>query len=476
MMTAVLPATSSPCTVNPGSFRDRQGRVYHTSSRVVRGLSARGLESWNVLKRSRLFQRFTADGRLVATRQLEPDAVPADLAAEDWAAVLEHQAIPFVSYPSEWSFGRLRDAALLHLEFMEAALDENIILQDATPFNVQWRGTQPVFIDIPSFVPLASGKPWAGYRQFCEQFLYPLMLSAYRGVPFQPWLRGSLDGIPVEAMRRLLSWRDTVRPSVLLHVCLQARLQNRYGATDCDIRRQLRDAGFGKELIRANVRRLAKLIQRLSPRPTTSAWSNYERNATYAETDRQRKEAFVRRAVETRRWDSVWDLGCNTGRFARIAARHARFVLALDADADVIEQLYQRLRSERCDSILPLVVNVADPSPNRGWRGLERVALTERGRPDLVLCLALLHHLTLGIGIPLREVVDWLASLCQHVVIEFVARDDPMAQALLRHKDEQYPDYSLPIFEQCFPERFKLLRREVLGSGTRILYHGRAYC
>jgi hypothetical protein len=395
------------------------------------------------------------------------------LVAEDWAAVIEHQSIPFVSYPSEWSFGMLSDAALLHLELLEAALDENLILQDATPFNVQWCGAQPVFIDIPSFVALAQGKPWAGYRQFCEQFLYPLMLQAYKGVPFQPWLRGSLEGVPVETMRRLLSWRDLLRPGVLMHVCLQARLQNRYGTIDRDIGHELRDAGFGKELIRANVRRLANLLQRLAPRVSASAWSNYERNSRYSDSDRQRKEAFVCRAVEARRWNLAWDIGCNTGRFARIAAAHARYVLALDADSEVIEQLYQRLRSDRCTTILPLVVNLADPSPNRGWRGLERKALTERGRPDLVLCLALLHHLVLGIGIPLREVVNWLAGLCQHVVVEFVTREDPMAQALLRHKDEQYADYSLSFFEQCFHEHFELLRREVLGSGTRILYHGR---
>jgi hypothetical protein len=448
--------------------------VYHTRSDVLRGLGARGLESWDRLQCSKLFRRFTAEGKLVATRQLTSDAVPGELAAEDWAAVLEHQAIPFISYPSEWSFGMLRDAALLHLELMEAALNEDLILQDATPFNVQWRGARPVFIDIPSFVPLAPGKVWSGYRQFCEQFLYPLMLQAYKGVPFQPWLRGSLEGIPAESMGRLLSWRDTLRPGVLLHVCLQARLQRRYACTDHDLGRELRDAGFGTELIRANVRRLARLVHRLAPPPSGSAWSAYERNLTYEESDRQRKEAFVRRATEARRWNLVWDLGCNIGRFARIAATHARCVIALDADPDVIERLYQQLRSECCDTILPLVVNIADLSPNRGWRGLERKALTERSRPDLVLCLALLHHLVLGVGIPLREVVDWLADLCQHAVVEFVTRDDPMVQALLRYKDEEYADYSLPFFEQCFHERFELLRREVLGLGTRILYHGRA--
>jgi hypothetical protein len=460
--------------VDPGSFRDRQGRVYDDGDRVLRGLSARGLESWNALEHSNLFRRFTDANKLVRTRQIDAETVPAALAADGWAAVLEHERIPFISYPSEWCFGMLRDAALLHLELMEAALDEDLILQDATPFNVQWRGARPVFIDTPSLVPLAPGQPWVGYRQFCEQFLYPLMLQAYRAVSFQPWLRGSLEGISADQMRGLVSWRDLLRPGVLLHVCLQARFQARYRASDCDVWRDLRDAGFGKEFVHANVRRLTRLVRGLTPRFPGSVWSGYEKNLTYGSTDRERKETFVERVAESRRWGLVWDLGCNAGRFARITANHVSCVVALDSDAETIEALYWQLQAEGCDRILPLVADVADPSPNRGWRGRERKALTERGKPDLILCLALLHHLVLGSGIPLREVVDWLAESCQHLVVEFVPRDDPMAQTLLGHKTEQYADYSLPFFEQCFHQRFELLRREALGSGTRILYHGRA--
>jgi hypothetical protein len=464
---------SPSCTVDLGSFRDPQGRVYDAGDRVLRGLSARGLESWNALECSNLFRRFTDAGKLIRTRQIDSEAVPAALVADDWAAVLEHERIPFISYPSEWCFGMLRDAALLQLELMEAALDENLILQDATPFNVQWRGAGPVFIDTPSFVPLAPGQPWLGYRQFCEQFLYPLMLQAYRSVSFRPWLRGSLEGISADQMRGLVSWRDLLRPGVLLHVCLQARFQARYRASERDVRRDLRDAGFGKELVRANVRRLTRLVRGLTPRFPAPTWSGYEKNPTYGPTDRESKEAFVQRVAQSRRWGLVWDLGCNAGHFARITANHATCVVALDSDAETIEALYRQLQAEGCDRILPLVADVADPPPNRGWRGRERKAMTERGKPDLILCLALLHHLVLGSGIPLREVVDWLAESCQHLVVEFVTRDDPMAQTLLRHESEQHADYSLPFFEQCFHQRFELLRREALGSETRILYHGR---
>jgi precorrin-6B methylase 2 len=177
--------------------------------------------------------------------------------------------------------------------------------------------------------------------------------------------------------------------------------------------------------------------------------------------------------VAQRHWNLVWDIGCNVGRFSRIAAQNARLVLALDSDEQAIERLYQELRAEGHRSILPLVADVTDLTPNRGWRGRERRSLIARARPELVLCLALIHHLVLGMSVPLREVVDWLASLCQHVVLEFVTRDDPKVAMLLRHKDEQYEDYSLDHFEECFGRRFELLDRQVLSSRTRILYHGR---
>jgi SAM-dependent methyltransferase len=461
MKTTIL---SRGASVDPGSFRDRQGRVFHTRDGVFRNLSVRGLENWNRLQASNLFRRFTAAGKLVPTRQA------VHTAAEGWAAVLEHESIPFISYPYEWCFGMLRDAALLHLELLDAALDEDLILQDGSAYNVQWRRTQPVFIDLLSFVPLTPGQPWTGYRQFCELFLYPLLLRAYKGVPFQPWLRGSLEGITAVECSRLMSWRDLFRPGVFTHVYLQAKFQASYAGAPRDLRDDLRGAGFHKELIRHNVRRLSHLIAGLRPKSSISAWTSYESMASYVSEDRERKMRFVQTAVASRRWELVWDLGCNTGQYARLAADHARCVVALDADEQAVAQLYDRLKADGNRSILPLVGNVADLSPNRGWRGLERKGLPERGRPDLILCLALLHHLVIGAGIPLAEVIEWLAGLTDSLVIEFVTREDPMVQALLRHKDDHYADYSLPFFERCLAERFEVTRREVLGSGTRVLY------
>jgi hypothetical protein len=457
--------------VEPGSFRDPLSRVVVTDDAVLRALSPQGLADWEALAATRLLQRLLSERKIVETERVDGDLELPDDVREGAAAILRHERIPFVSYPYEWPFGMLRGAALLQLEILEAALAEDFVLKDSSPYNVQWRGTEPVFIDIGSFEQLGLGEPWLGYRQFCMLFLYPLLLQAYKGVPFQPWLRGSIDGISPRDFRRLMSFRDLFRRGVFTHVYLHSRFERDRVESARDVKRELRAAGFKKEFIVANVRRLAKLVGRLDWSPPPSPWSAYGATTSYGESDAARKEQFVREAVGTRRWNLVWDLGCNVGRFARIAADNAGYVVALDADAAVVERLYRALRDERRSSILPLAVNVVDPSPGLGWRGSERRPLVERGRPDLTLCLALIHHVVIAGNVPVRDFVDWLASLQTALVIEFPTRDDPQVQGLLAAKrEEMHADYERGWYERCLREVFDVVRSETLASETRVLY------
>jgi len=406
----------------------------------------------------------------VATEQATaPNGLPAELSGGRVAAVLRHERVPVVSYPYEWPFGMLRDAALLQLDLLLAALDEGLVLKDGTPYNVQWRGARPVFVDVGSFERLREGEAWAGYRQFCTLVLYPLFLQAYKGVPFQPWLRGSLEGIEPAEMRGLIGVRDRFRRGVLAHVILHARLEARYA--ERDVKRELRQAGFHAELIRANARKLRKLVRGLDWEPGRTAWSGYREENPYDDADAAAKEAFVREEAGGRRWRLVWDLGCNDGRYTRVAAREADYTVAVDADAAVVEALYRALADEGSETILPLVGNLADPSPGLGWRGEERRPLAERGRPDLTLALALVHHVALSSNVPVRDFLDWLADLGTALVIEFPTREDAMVRRLLDRKGPgANPDYETEAFEQALAERWTIERREPLPSGTRILY------
>jgi hypothetical protein len=450
----------------PGSFRDWDSRIFYDGGRVLRALSEEGLADWVALSESKLFEEAVAEGKLVATSRVDGASIAVA------AAVLEHERIPFVSYPYEWTFAMLRDAALLQLELLRRALAEDLTLKDASSYNVQWRGARPVFIDVGSFERLRPGEPWAGYRQFCMLYVNPLVLQAHKGVDFRPWLRGSLAGItPVEA-RRLLSLRDLFRRGVLTNVALHARLERKHQDSGRDVKDELRGAGFRKELILANVRRLEKLVRGLEWQPGSSAWSGYRATTSYDEADAARKEAFVREVVHARDWNLVWDIGCNEGRYSRIAAENARYVVALDGDGAVVDRLYRALAAEGESTILPLVADVTDPSPALGWHGLERHTLEARGRPELTLCLAVLHHVAIGGNVPVPEFLAWLAELGTAVVIEFPTRDDPRVASLLqRKKAGAHPDYDREPFERALAERFDVERAEQLSSGTRLLYY-----
>ncbi len=458
--------------LDAGSFRDREGRVFYHQGRVLRALSAHASEAFEALAATDFFANGLEEGRIVATRRADfPEEMRGELAAH-WTAVLEHQRIPFVSYPYEWSFSMLRDAALLELDLLRSALGEDMVLKDASAYNVQWQGSQPVFIDIGSFEGWTAGDPWVGYLQFCEHFLYPLLLTAYRDVAFQPWLRGSLDGIAAEDVDCLFGWRDRLRPGVLRDVYLQARLQAAHSRAEDSgsLRGELRQVGFRKEMIVRNVDRLAKIIRGLRWRRGSSEWASYAEDCSYDAENRDLKQRFVADAARRVSPELVWDLGCNTGDYSVHVAAHADYVVAVDGDHLAIDRLYRRLRAEGPTNVLPLVNNLTDPSPALGWRLRERRTLSERGQPDLVLCLALVHHLVLTANVPVPEVLDWLAGLGRHLVLELVTLDDPMAQRLVRNKGGAHHDYGTELFEAEIKRRFTVMEQTEVQSGLRRLY------
>jgi SAM-dependent methyltransferase len=459
--------TGAPARLEPGSFRDPESRVFYAGGEVYRALSEEGLADFEALAASGLLD----DPRIVAT-ELAGDAPAAPgLLATEVAGVLRHERVPFVSYPYEWTFSMLKDAALLQLDLLVTALDHGLILKDSTPYNVQFEGARPVFIDVGAFERLRAGELWVGYRQFCMLYLYPLLLQALKGVSFQPWLRGSIDGITATQARALMSARDRFRRGLTTNVFLHARLEQRDVSSGAGVERELRRSGAERQLILANVRKMRKLVGRLEWSPPRGVWVDYAGHNTYASEDARRKDEFVRRVATSKPWRLTWDLGCNTGRHSRIAAEGSAHVVAVDADQGPVELLYRQLRDAGDGRILPLTMNLADPSPPLGWRGVERKALLERGRPDLVLALALVHHVTIGANVPVSELVDWLADLGGALVVEFPTREDPMVQRLLaRKRDGLHPDYERGYFERCLGEAFDVSRSEPLASGTRILY------
>jgi len=456
-------------SVEPASFRDPSSTVYYRDGAVLRGLAGDAVRDWDLLSKTGFFTKRQADGSIVRTASL----ADVEDAPEGAQVVIQHERIPFVSYPYEWTFSQLREAALLHLDLMLDALDERMTMKDGYAYNVQFKGAQAVFIDTPSFERTSSG-PWAGYRQFCQTLLYPLILQAYKDVPFRPWLRGAINGIEPRQMSNLVSIRDVVRPGVLKHVKLHSAMDKSFsgkGAGSQSTKSELAKAGFSDELTRATVKGLRKVVAGLKWTAAESHWATYQQTSTYSDDEKLQKAAFVRAALGDESHSLIWDLGCNDGTYARIAADKADYVVAVDGDEVTIDSLFRQLHAERNTRILPLVMDLTDQSPGLGWRNRERAAFTERGRPDVVLCLALIHHLAITANVPLPEILDWFHSLGARLVIEFVAPDDPMAQRLLANKPTGlFPDYRPEVFEKLLQERFAIERQEALPTGTRTLY------
>ncbi len=457
---------SEQVPADPGSFRDPLSRVFLSDDLVLRGFRGRGAEDFEALSSSGLLSSLVDAGELIAT-----DPADASVLGDGWDRVVSHPRLALISYPYEWSFSMLKDAALLQLRLTLAALEAGLSTKDATPYNVQFRGSSPVFIDVGSFEVPEPGSPWYGYRQFCALFLNPLILQSRLDVPFQPWLRGSTEGIAPSDLAKLMRWRDRFNRSVLTHVSLHARAERRYADSSRDVGAELKSAGMGPAIVKAQVRGLVKTVEKLRWEASESTWSDYSERPHYADEDLVVKEQFVRKAIDRPR-SLVWDLGANDGHFSRIAAEQAELVAAVDSDALVIDRLYRTLRAENNETILPLAMDLVDSSPSLGWRGMERPGFFGRSKPDLVLALALVHHMAISATVPIPQIVDWLADMDAEVVVEIPHHNDPMVKRILRNKRAGLFDgYGLDAFDQGLRAAFDVRAVEELPGGTRTLYH-----
>ncbi|CAN5912704.1 nodulation protein NoeA [soil metagenome] len=456
---------------DPGSFRDPLSQVFLADREVLRGLSPAGLREFEAVAASPFFAGLLADDAVVDTELLDPATHPLH---DQWAGVLRHRRLRVVSYPYEWAFEMLRDAALLQIDVARRAVGAGFSSKDATSFNITFDGTRPIFIDIGSFEKPRAREPWPGYRQFCELFLNPLVIQATAGVDFHPWLRGSINGLSPTDTAAVVPLRRRVRKGLLAHVTLQARSDRRHAATAAAEEEgpSKTRPGFSKALVSAQLDNLEKTVRALRWKAQRSTWSDYSDRSHYVGEDLPAKDAFVGDAVTDLSPGLVLDLGANDGRFALLALEHgAGHVVAADVDHLVVDKLYRHLRDIDETRVLPLVLDLANPSPGTGWRSRERQRFVDRVRPDLVLCLAVVHHLALTNTVPLEEIVAFLADFGAPLVVEFPHPDDPMVKILLsRKRPGLFDHYNPDAWERALEGRFDIEKHTELPSGTRTLY------
>jgi ribosomal protein L11 methylase PrmA len=455
-----------------GSFRDPSGGVLHSGDRILRYFRPEAAAAFQGVIDSGLLQALELKGSLIPTRSISSTSdadlytSASSLTEGEVGLLLEHERIPFLSYAYGWPFEMLRDAALCTLETIEEALNSGFMVKDATPFNIQFVGPRPVFIDVASIEKYEDGQIWTGYSQFCRTFLNPLMLQALRDVPYHPWLRHSLDGIDPSDLSRVLGLANKLRPSVFIHVVLQAMLNRRTSAFAPSGEKH---RPVSREATLQLVRGLQGVVSKLHRKRRKSTWIDYEDELPYADEAVAAKERFVEESVRAANPGVLWDLGCNRGLFSTLAAAHAGYVVAMDFDEATVGALYERVKG-KFPNLLPLVVDLMNPEPDQGWAQSERQGLAARGPADFALALALVHHLRISGNVPLSRIFGWLSDVTSAGVVEFVPRADPMVQRLLSTRKDVYGDYDEAQFEAALSREFAIEERHQLPGSERILY------
>ena len=450
-----------------GSYRDPSGFVYQADGTLYRQVNTTFADEFDACESSGLYDDLSASGLLIDHERvaLEHAVTP------EAHAVLRPTRVDFISYPYEWSFGELKDAALLTLDVQKKALERGFILRDASAYNVQFQDGRPIFIDTLSFERRVEGRPWNAYKQFCEHFLVPLTLMSECDVRCEQLLRPNVDGIPLDFGSRLLPARTWLAPGTLLHIHLHARAGHRY--REASVSDVARTRSVTTRTLIALADSLRGVVERCDWRPTGTKWANYEHDHNYDDAALEAKRRLVHDFVAAAQPKTVWDMGGNTGMFSRVARTVAPSVVCFDVDPGAVEQNYRRVRSAGETGILPLLLDLMSPSPALGWANEERLSIEARGPADVVMALALVHHLAIAHNVPLPRVAEAFARLGRTLVIEFVPKSDSQVGRLLRNRADIFPDYTEPEFERAFSDHFVIESRASIPGSERSLYRMR---
>ena len=447
-----------------GSFRDPAGFVFRREGVLYRQVNEVHRGHFDALISSGLYEELLTEALLIPHElvDVEPEAPGAHV-------VIRPEPVAFISYPYEWCFSQLRDAAIATLEIQSRALSHGMSLRDATAYNVQFHRGRPTLIDTLSFEVLVEDRPWVAYRQFCQHFLAPLALMAHRDVRLGQLLRVHLDGIPLDLASELLPKRARMHPSLALHLSMHAKSQRKHASDEEPV--SSRRGGFSLRAFRGLLDNLRSGIEKLPDPGGDSTWRDYYREAShYSAEAADRKQALVASAIERVAPATVWDLGANTGRFSRLASGRGIDTVSFDLDPFAVEDNERQRKAEGDTHLLPLVSDLTNPSPAIGWANEERMTLEQRGPADLVLALALVHHLAISNNTPLPLVADLFARLGRRALVEWVPKHDDKVKVLLRDREDIFDDYTQEGFERAFAGRFEIGSRDVIDPTDRVMY------
>ncbi|HJZ05578.1 MAG: hypothetical protein XU08_C0001G0011 [candidate division WWE3 bacterium CSP1-7] len=449
----------------PSSFRDPSGFLFTKEGVLYRQVNKSYQPDFDLLIGSGLYQRLVKEDLMIPFKKVSLDLAPTG----DAYQVVQPQAVDFISYPYEWCFSELKDAALLTLKIQKMALEYGMSLKDASAYNIQFVKGQPVLIDHLSFEKFEE-KPWVAYRQFCQHFLAPLALASYSDIRLIQLMRIYIDGIPLDLAAKLLPKKALIRPQLLAHLYLHAKSQQFFAGRPQSggMERAIR---FRKSQLLGLVSGLEGAVRGLEWKPRGTEWADYYENTNYSRGAFRNKAEIVERFVRSVKPRIVWDLGANTGEFSRVAMKSSKLIVSSDIDPAAVEINYREVKSKGENRILPLVLDLTNPSGALGWAGQERMSFAERGPADTVMALALVHHLAISNNLPFAKIAEFFAGICREfLIIEFVPKEDSQVQRLLATREDIFDHYTQDDFEREFGKLFTVTVKESVKGSKRTVY------
>lgn len=467
----------------PSSFRDPSGSLFWHEGTLYRHVNESYRQHYDTLLSNGLYQSLVDQNLLIPHAEVDADyfstksASPPVTNTNTAYKVLKPEQLAFISYPYEWSFSQLQAAALATLDIQLAALDQQMTLKDASAYNIQFHNGNALLIDTLSFEQYEDGQAWIAYRQFCQHFLAPLALAHYRDIRLLQLFRIHLDGVPLDLASRLLPKRSRARWSILTHIHLHAATQRHFADQSApesdDVGSPVTDKPKRKipqRSLIAMIMGLRRAVERLSWQPAGTEWADYYNNTNYSDSAFDAKRKFVDDVLSEADPSTVWDLGANDGTFSRLASAQQRHVVAFDIDPSAVEKNYLAVRANDDKFLLPLVLDLTNPSPAIGWACKERDSLADRGDVDCVMALALIHHLAISNNVPLNLIASYFAELGDALIIEFVPKSDSQVARLLATREDVFPNYHRDGFIHAFEQHFTTIRSFPVPQSEREIY------
>lgn len=449
-------------SVLPSSFRDPSGFLFLRDKTLYRQINAVYRDHYGKLIGSGLYDILVQKKLLIPHDEV---TIPAEK-AETAFKIIKPYPLPFISYPYEWCFSQLKEAALLTLEIQKKSLEYGLTLKDASAYNVQFLDAKPVFIDTLSFERYEPGKPWTAYRQFCRHFLAPLALMQYTDIRLGQLFRTSIDGIPLDLASSLLPLRTWFNAGILIHIHLHAKSERKYA----DVHVPVQPREISRNSLLGLLDNLTTTVEKMHWLPEGTEWAGYYQDTNYSSDSFDHKKEIVNRYLKTVNPKTVWDLGANNGSFSRIASEKGIFTIAFDIDPACVELNYREIVQRNEQNLLPILMDLTNPSPAIGWQHEERSSLVERGPGDMVLALALVHHLAISNNVPLQRIAEFFSTIANSLIIEFVSKHDTQVQKLLANRKDIFNEYNLENFEKSFSQYFTLEEKTPIPKSERILY------